>query len=211
MTKREDSKVRADTHLGLRLRQHLIPHPPILPGLDPSHSPNPTPRIRPCPTPPAAIPRLESGPPRRWLKADMPAAVPLGTDVSLLVRITTSASSGGGGTVLLKAFKIGADETRVAVIVQAPRGIAPTEPLEQLLVVPADGDSTPVRFAFRAERPGLFTIRVTAFVGGTFLGEFTAELSVEAGGRLTEGPTRIAAIAPVQPEAGGGKPHVPFV
>jgi len=132
----------------------------------------------------------------------MPAAVPLGTDVSLLVRITTSASSGGGGTVLLKAFKIGADETRVAVIVQAPRGLSPTEPLEQLLVVPADGDSTPVRFAFRAERPGLFTIRVTAFVGGTFLGEFTAELSVEAGGRLTEGPTRIAAIAPVQPEPG---------
>jgi hypothetical protein len=132
----------------------------------------------------------------------MPATVPLGTDVSLLVRITTSASNDGGGAVVLKAFKIGPEGTKITVIAQAPRALSPTEPLEQVLVVPKDGDSPPVRFAFRAERPGLFTIRVTAFVGGTFIGELTAELSVEAGGRLTEGLTRIAAMAPVHPEPG---------
>jgi hypothetical protein len=48
----------------------------------------------------------------------------------------------------------------------------------------------------------LFTIRITAFVGGTFLGELIAELSVEPGGVITEGPARIAAIAPILPEPG---------
>ena len=132
---------------------------------------------------------------QHWLVADMPTAVPVHEDVSLLVKVGTGPSGTGSGSIPLRDFKTGPGVTRVTVIVQAPRELSPAGPLEQVLVVPETGDSDPVRFAFRAEQVGLVEIRVAAFAGGTFLGELVAELSVEAGGRLIGGPARTAAAA----------------
>lgn len=146
-------------------------------------------------------PGYASGPEQRWLVADMPATVPLRAEVSLLVRVGAH-PSGTGGSAPLKDFHHRPGGTKVTIIVQAPRELVPVEPLEQVLVVPADGSSEPVRFAFRADWIGLFALRVTAFAGGTYLGELVTELSVEAGGLLTNGPRRAAAMAPVRAEPG---------
>jgi hypothetical protein len=74
--------------------------------------------------------------------------------------------------------------------------------LEQVVVVPLRGNSEPARFAFRAEQPGLFKVRVTAFIGGTFLGELAAEISVEANARHTERRPLIAGLGPLRTEPG---------
>ena len=104
---------------------------------------------------------------QHWLVADMPTAVPVHEDVSLLVKVGTGPSGTGSGSIPLRDFETGPGGTRVTVTVQAPRKLSPTGPLEQVLVVPKTGDSDPVRFAFRAD--GLVGIRVAAFAGGTFL------------------------------------------
>ena len=149
--------------------------------------------------PPRPAKALAVAPARQhWLVADMPTAVPVHEDVSLLVKVGTGPSGTGSGSIPLRDFETGPGGTRVTVIVQAPRKLSPTGPLEQVLVVPKTGDSDPVRFAFRAEQAGLVGIRVAAFAGGTFLGELVAELSVEAGGRLIGGPARTAAMEPVR-------------
>jgi hypothetical protein len=149
--------------------------------------------------PPRPAKALAVAPARQhWLVADMPTAVPVHEDVSLLVKVGTGPSGPGSGSIPLRDFETGPGGTRVTVIMQAPRQLSPTGPLEQVLVVPETGDSDPVRFAFRAEQAGLAGIRVAAFAGGTFLGELVAELSVEAGGRLIGGPTRTAAMEPVR-------------
>jgi len=163
-------------------------------------------RLRSDYAPPREPVRPDIAPPgephQHWLLADMPTTAPLHADVSLLVRIGTHSSGAVGGSALLKAFETTPGGTRVAIIVQAPRALSPTEALEQVIVVPEDGDSERVRFAFRAEQTGLFTLRVMAYAGGTFLGELVAELSVEAAGLLTDGPTRTAAMAPVRVDPG---------
>ena len=149
--------------------------------------------------PPRPAKALAVAPARQhWLVADMPTAVPVHEDVSLLVKVGTGPSGTGSGSIPLRDFETGPGGTRVTVIVQAPRELSPAGPLEQVLVVPETGDSDPVRFAFRAEQAGLVGIRVAAFAGGTFLGELVAELSVEAGGRLIGGPARTAAMEPVR-------------
>jgi hypothetical protein len=137
-----------------------------------------------------------------WLLADMPATVPVRADVSLLVRIAMSPSGTSRSSTPLKPFTPHPGGTPVTVVVQLPRELSPTEPLERVLLVLEGKDSEPVRFAFRTEQPGLFAIRVTAFAGGTFLGEVVAELSAEINGSLTDGPTRVASIAGVRSEPG---------
>jgi hypothetical protein len=124
--------------------------------------------------------RTDNKHPQHFLVADMPASSPMQFDVSLIVRITEGApSSWHPRHVAMKSFETKPDGTKITLIVQAPAGLRPTEQSEQVLTVPPTGDSEPARFAFRAERPGLFRIGVTAFAGGTFVGELVVELSVE--------------------------------
>ncbi len=89
----------------------------------------------------------------------------------------------------------------MTITVAAP-GLAPYDDLEQDLKVPADTDSEPVRFGFRADRIGLHTVTVRAFAGGTFLGELAAQISVEVSAPLEEGPTHRAAMATLASELG---------
>jgi hypothetical protein len=139
---------------------------------------------------------------KRWLRADMPTAVPLGSDVSLLVSITATPPDLASASTGLKPFPVRPGGTRVAIIVEAQHGLTPVEPLEQHIRVPETGDSEPVRFAFRADQPGLFKIRVYAFAGGSYLGELLTEVSVEEGARSINPSAKGAALAQVRAEPG---------
>ena len=153
----------------------------------------------------ALPPQGDAVQPRRqghWLEADMPSGVPVGAEVSLLVRVSGDPSGSAGERVRLRDLTTVPAWTRVTVIVQPYPRLLSAGPLEQVLVVRETGDSDPVRFIFRAQEAGLFRIRVTAFAGGTFLGELTAELSVGAGSRAVSAPVRTTAIEPPRPEPG---------
>ena len=65
---------------------------------------------------------------------------------------------------------------------QAPEGLPPGDGLEQVILVPPDGDPEPVRFWFHARSPGSHRLHITTWAGGTFLAELEVEVSVEAGG-----------------------------
>ncbi len=185
----------------------LAPEPAMMapePSLEPRQSDSSMMGVRPNGSrSPRAEPVAEPPRSRRhWLDTYMPAGVPVNADVSLLVRVGTDPSDIGGGRVQLRDFETGPGAMPVTVIAQARRGLSPTGPLEQVLVVPETGDSDPVRFTFRAEQAGLFKIRVSAFAGGTFLGELATELSVGAAGRLAGGRVRTAALEPIRAEPG---------
>ncbi len=78
--------------------------------------------------------------------------------------------------------------TAVTVVVQAPSGLVPQSPLQQVIIVPAAGDPAPVRFEFLAREAGLQRVVVTAWAGGTFLAELGLEVSVDDGdGTATPG------------------------
>jgi molecular chaperone DnaK len=150
----------------------------------------------------AELPTGMPDPMQHYLVAEMPARIPVMADVSLVVRITADLPGPPRLSASLKGFKPEPDGTAVTVIVQAPAQLRPMEALEQVIVVPPSGDSEPTRFAFRAEQPGLFKVRVTAFIGGTFVGELGAEISVEANGQRVDGHTLVADLGHLRPEPG---------
>jgi hypothetical protein len=142
-------------------------------------------------------------PPQRFLVAQMPTRVPLSADVSLLVRVSADqATVPAAGSALLQGLEIGSGGAQVTVVVQAPLVLTPLTALEQVIFVPAQGDSSPVRFAFQARGAGLHRIIVTAWAGGTFLAELGLELSVEQAGSYVDGPARTAPVNSVQAEPG---------
>jgi hypothetical protein len=101
----------------------------------------------------------------------------------------------------LKHFDVPAEGRDLTITVSAP-GLTAQDDLEQNLHVPYSSDSEPIRFGLVASRPGLHTVIVRAFAGGTFTGELAVKISVEAGGPLEEGATRIADIGALASEPG---------
>jgi CHAT domain len=158
--------------------------------------------VKPGRTEPCTEPNPATGavPPWRHLVADLPERAPVGRRLSVIVRITL-AEQANGLSSRLKPLDVPPEGRTVTITVSAP-GLTPYDDLEQDLQVPADGDSEPVRFGFRAGRAGLHTVTVRAFAGGTFLGELAAQISVEVGAALEEGPTHRAAMATLASELG---------
>ena len=113
-----------------------------------------------------------------FLVADMPPRCRVGTEFSVIVRISADRSH-SFTQVVLKPFDIGLKGANITLTVLAPAELRPTEPLQQVLLVPRSGDSEPTRFAFRAEQVGAFRLRINAFAGGTFLGDLDVQVSVE--------------------------------
>jgi DivIVA domain-containing protein len=135
---------------------------------------------------------------RQWMEADIPVAVPQYGDVEVTVRIC-------GDPRVESAEPRG---TRVTLVAHTRWELAPTAPQQQSLTVLGTGTSDPVRFSFHATRPGLFKVKVSAFAGGTFLGELTADVSVESGGRLSRGPVKTAELAEARADQGDVTLHV---
>lgn len=139
---------------------------------------------------------------QHYLVADVPPRAAVTSDIRVIVRIAADLPGPPRLSASLKGFEPRPGGTPVTLIVQAPAGLRPTEALEQVVVVPLRGNSEPARFAFRAEQPGLFKVRVTAFIGGTFLGELAAEISVDANAQHTERRPLIAGLGPLRTEPG---------
>lgn len=142
-------------------------------------------------------------PHERYLVAQMPTRVPQSAEVSLLIRVTASPPAQlVSASAPLAALEVGPDGTRVTIVVQAPSALTSLEALERTILVPAEGDSEPARFAFQATGAGLHRLLVTAWVGGTFLAELAVEISVQAGGPYVDGPARAAAMGAVSATPG---------
>ena len=72
---------------------------------------------------------------------------------------------------------------------------------QQTVHVPADADSRPVRFELRADTPGPAKVSITAWIGGTHLGELRVEITAERD--RAPGPHReVLAEITTQPTAG---------
>jgi hypothetical protein len=126
----------------------------------------------------------------RFLSGVLPTRAPVSAQVSLLTRITLI---GVPDSAPPEAPAGPPSGTTVAITVSAP-GLVPLGQLEQGLTVPFADDSEPVRFEFLAGRPGLHSVGVRVAAGGTFLGELTLQISVEAEAALEEGRARVAVL-----------------
>ena len=139
------------------------------------------------------VPEWPTGvPPSRYLSGELPVRAAAGEEISLIVRVVVEPAE-SAPFATLKPLDLPPEGALIRVVVSAP-GLVALDGLEQPLLVPANGDSEPVRFPFAAGDPGLRTARVTAWLGGTFLGELALQVSIEAGVHAKQGFPRYAAI-----------------
>lgn len=140
---------------------------------------------------------------KRFLVAQMPQRVPLSADLSLLVRISADADAfPEANSKALGDLEIGPHGVRVTVVVQASRDLAAVDALEQVIWVPPEGDSKPVRFGFRARSVGLHRVVVSAWVGGTFLAELALEVSVQDGAPYVDSPAQVVPVDALEAKPG---------
>ena len=98
----------------------------------------------------------------------------MGEPFSLLVSIVLAGPASAG----LRPFEVPPEGRDVLVVVHAPRLLLLGH--QRLTVhVPADGDSEPVMFELRADEPGVRQMSVTAWLGGSYLGELLVEVTAE--------------------------------
>ena len=177
-----------------------LPPPVAAPPAPASPAPAPRPPASPgyAPAPQAPAPAREATA-SRFLTGVLPERAPTDARLSLLVMITRrhSASPFAG----LKDFPVPSAGTTVTITVSAP-GLVPLGDLEQDLLVPFAADSEPVRFGFVTGPAGLHPVVVSAFSGGTFLGELSLQISVEPGAALEEGRDKGAVLYGLTTEPG---------
>ncbi|MEV4494387.1 CHAT domain-containing protein [Micromonospora arborensis] len=142
--------------------------------------------------------------PERLLVARAPTQVPAGRDLSVDVRLVTEGRPVHPDAVTspLANFLVSDDGTPVTVTVHAPAGLHAEGPLQQTVLVLPDEDPNPIRFGFGARTPGLHRIDVTAWAGGTFLGEVSVEVSVADGGPFRDGQPKTAPMGAPQARPG---------
>lgn len=116
----------------------------------------------------------EPPPTQRSLVADLPNSVAVMTRFSVEARIVEEvAGSPPSGSIL--------DVTggmTVTVNATVPESFKVEGNLTQDIAVPLTGDSDPCRFTFTPTQVGTFSIRLTAYNGGTYLGMLEVEVSV---------------------------------
>ena len=116
-------------------------------------------------------------PPARFLTGRLPERAPAGRRISLIAQITVTCQ---GDATLLRPLDIPPEGRDITLTVSAP-GLVPMGDLEQDLHLPATGNSEPIRFGFMTGSSGLHSVTLSAFIGGTFLGELAMQVSVEPG------------------------------
>jgi Flp pilus assembly protein TadD len=122
-----------------------------------------------------SLPQGAYSPPRpRYLKGQCPESIPVGEPFSLLVSIVLA----GSASAALKPFQVPLEGQDVLVIVHAP-GLRVLSRQRLMLHVPADRDSEPIMFELRADVPGPQSVSVTAWLGGSYLGELLVEIMAE--------------------------------
>ncbi|HKS50165.1 MAG TPA: CHAT domain-containing protein [Amycolatopsis sp.] len=136
---------------------------------------------------------------QRYLAVDFPGQASLGARIPLIVQIVRAPADGSSAP--LKPFVLAKPET-VNISVSAGPGLQGLGDLDQDLVVPVGADSDQLRFAFTLVAPGLHTVTVRAFLGGTCLGEFRTEVSVEDGAPTQHPGVRTAELREIAREPG---------
>jgi CHAT domain len=114
-------------------------------------------------------------PRQRYLKGQCPNSIHVGEPFSLLVSIVLARLEGNGK---LKTFDIPPEGRDVLLVMHAP-GLRFLGRQRQRVHVPDNKDSEPVMFELRADMPGPCKMSVTAWLGGSYLGELVAEVTAE--------------------------------
>ena len=112
----------------------------------------------------------------RYLKGQCPESIPVGKPFSLLASIVLAA---GPSSAELKPFDVPPEGRDVLLVAHAPGPAAAWSISARPVHVPADGDSEPVMFELRADEPGPRPVSVTAWIGGSYLGELLVEITAE--------------------------------
>jgi hypothetical protein len=111
----------------------------------------------------SVVPGIAAPPlPRRYLHGRLPDTVRPGQVFSLLVSVVRS------GGAALKHFDVPEGGRQLLLLVDAP-AIKVLSERRQYVLVPADGDSEPVKFDLIGDVPGPCRISVTAWDGGSYL------------------------------------------
>jgi hypothetical protein len=137
----------------------------------------------------------------KYMVGECPGRVRAGAEFSLIVSFTDSPADHGVSAGVVFPVAAGAD-VPVTLVVHPDAGLAALGDLQQTVTVPRYGDSAPARFAFRARAEGPFQIRVTAWLGGTFLAELRLEISAEGSAPPAQGQRRRAALGALQGDPG---------
>ena len=133
----------------------------------------------------------------RYLVGQCPESVAVGKPFSLLASINVAASP---ASAELELFDVPPEGQDVVLVMYAP-GLHVLSDHQQTVHVPADGDSRPVRFELRADTPGPAKVSITAWIGGTHLGDLRVEITAERD--RAPGPHRVVlAEITTQPTAG---------
>ena len=140
--------------------------------------------------------------PDRYLVGEMQSRVRAGADLSLIVSITTESPGPGLAAAPLPGLVPGPQGAQVTLVVRPDAGLQALGKLQHTVTVPQRGDSQPVRFAFRALAVGLSRIRLTSWLGGTFLGELRLEVSVESEEPMADNQRHSARIGEMQADPG---------
>ena len=99
----------------------------------------------------------------------------MGKPFSLLASIVLAA---GAGNAELEPFDVPPEGRDVLLVVHA-LGLRLLGDQRQIVHVPANRDSRPVMFELRADAPGLRPVSITAWIGGSYLGELVVEITAE--------------------------------
>jgi hypothetical protein len=98
----------------------------------------------------------------------------VGRPFSLIASIVLTGSASAG----LKPFGVPPEGRDVLLVIHAP-GLWLLGDQRQTVHVPANSDSEPVMFELRADQPGVRTMSVTAWIGGSYLGEMRFDIMAE--------------------------------
>jgi hypothetical protein len=133
----------------------------------------------------------------RHLVGQCPESVAVGKPFSLLASINVAASPASAELAL---FDVPLEGQDVVLVMYAP-ALRVLSDDQQIVHVPAYADSRPVRFELRADAPGPAKVSITAWIGGTHLGELRVEITAERD--RAPGPHReVLAEITTQPTAG---------
>jgi hypothetical protein len=113
-------------------------------------------------------------PRRRYLRCECPESIPVREPFSLLASIVLAGPASAG----LKPFDVPPAGRDVLLVVHAP-GLRLLGDQRQTVHVPAGSDSERVMFELRADQPGVRTVSVTAWIGGSYLGELRIDVVAE--------------------------------
>ena len=140
--------------------------------------------------------------PDRYLVGELPSRVQVGEELSLIVSITTELPELGLEVAPLPGLHAGPQGAQVTLVIHPEIGLLALGELQETVTVPQHGDCPPIRFAFKARAIGLSRVRITAWLGGTFLAQLRLEVSIEPERPAAEIQRRGAPIGELQADPG---------